>query len=83
MPWRELERQAIELALAHTRGNKPLAARLLGVAIRTVYRHLDLNEQGLKQEDEIEDRETIASPTGVKQTSSKASAVPKSKAHNA
>ena len=42
MPWRELERQAIDIALAHTRGNKPMAARLLGVATRTIYRHLSL-----------------------------------------
>jgi two-component system response regulator HydG len=46
MPWRELERQAIEMALAHTRGNKPMAARLLGVAVRTVYRHLASNSPG-------------------------------------
>jgi two-component system, NtrC family, response regulator HydG len=42
--WRELERQAIEITLAHTRGNKPIAARLLGVAVRTIYRHLDERE---------------------------------------
>jgi two-component system response regulator HydG len=44
MPWHELERQAIDIALAHTRGNKPMAARLLGVATRTIYRHLNPNE---------------------------------------
>ena len=42
-PLRELERQAIEIALAHTRGNKPMAARLHGVGPRTIYRHLDAN----------------------------------------
>jgi two-component system response regulator HydG len=40
-PLSELESQAIEIALAHTRGDKALAARLLGVSQRTIYRHLD------------------------------------------
>jgi two-component system response regulator HydG len=44
-PLRELERQAVEIALAHTRGNKPMAARLLDVAPRTIYRHLKVNGQ--------------------------------------
>jgi two-component system response regulator HydG len=65
MPWHELERQAIAIALAHTRGNKPMAARLLGIATRTIYRHLkrdaDVRET---QEDlgEFKNRETIAEP---------------------
>jgi two-component system response regulator HydG len=37
MPLDELERQAIEIALAYTRGDKVVAARLLGVAF--VRRH--------------------------------------------
>jgi two-component system response regulator HydG len=45
MSWRELQRQAIDITLAHTRGNKRMATRLLGVAIRTLYRHLNANEQ--------------------------------------
>ena len=49
-PWHELESQAIEIALAHTRGNKPLAARLLGVSTRTIYRHL--RQTGQKEESE-------------------------------
>jgi two-component system response regulator HydG len=44
MPLRELERQAIEIALAHARGNKPMAARLLDVSARTIYRHLNSKE---------------------------------------
>jgi two-component system, NtrC family, response regulator HydG len=40
-PLRELERQAIEITLQHARGDKNLAARLLGVATRTIYRHLE------------------------------------------
>jgi two-component system, NtrC family, response regulator HydG len=46
-PLEELERQAIELTLQHTRGDKNTAARLLGIATRTIYRHLE------KQEPEI------------------------------
>lgn len=72
MPWRELERQAIEIALAHTRGNKPLAARLLGVATRTIYRHLDLSEQGRGQDQQaFKDRETVAAPVVHKRKSSR------------
>jgi two-component system response regulator HydG len=41
---RELERQAIDITLQHTRGDKNLAARLLGVATRTIYRHLERQE---------------------------------------
>jgi two-component system response regulator HydG len=44
IPLCELERQAIEIALAHTRGDKRMAARLLGVASRTIYRHLNANQ---------------------------------------
>ena len=74
MPWRELERQAIEIALAHTRGSKPMAARLLGVAIRTIYRHLDPNEheRGPAQNPaEFKDGDTIAA---VKRKSASAGA---------
>jgi two-component system response regulator HydG len=39
--WRVLESHAIEIALAHTRGDKAVAARLLGVSPRTIYRHLN------------------------------------------
>jgi two-component system response regulator HydG len=51
-PLRELERQAIEITLAHTRDNKPMAARLLGVAARTIYRHVDPNEQQHESEED-------------------------------
>ncbi|HTG72806.1 MAG TPA: sigma-54 dependent transcriptional regulator, partial [Terriglobia bacterium] len=40
-PLRELERKAIEITLQHARGDKNLAARMLGVATRTIYRHLE------------------------------------------
>jgi two-component system response regulator HydG len=52
-PLRELERQAIEIALAHARGNKPMAARLLGVAPRTIYRHLDPDADDLQPDEDL------------------------------
>jgi two-component system, NtrC family, response regulator HydG len=45
-PLREVERQAIEITLQHARGDKNLAARLLGVATRTIYRHLEREAAG-------------------------------------
>jgi two-component system response regulator HydG len=44
MPLQELESQAIKITLAHTRGDKSVAARLLGVSPRTIYRHLNEKE---------------------------------------
>lgn len=38
--WHDLERQAIEVALARSHGDKMTAARLLGVSSRTIYRYL-------------------------------------------
>jgi two-component system response regulator HydG len=43
-PLRELERKAIDITLRHTRGDKNMAARLLGIATRTIYRHLEKQE---------------------------------------
>src|SRR5581483_11102881 len=45
-PLRELERKAIDTTLHHTRGDKNMAARLLGIATRTIYRHLERQESG-------------------------------------
>jgi two-component system response regulator HydG len=44
-PLRELERKAIEITLQHARGDKNMAARLLGIATRTIYRHLEREGQ--------------------------------------
>lgn len=44
-PLRELERKAIDITLHHTRGDKNMAARLLGIATRTIYRHLERQDQ--------------------------------------
>jgi two-component system, NtrC family, response regulator HydG len=49
-PLRELERKAIDITLQHTRGDKNMAARLLGIATRTIYRHIERQEEG--QDDE-------------------------------
>jgi two-component system response regulator HydG len=56
-PLRELERKAIDITLRHTRGDKNMAARLLGIAARTIYRHLE--RQGSEDEDtEMDEDET-------------------------
>jgi two-component system response regulator HydG len=43
------ERKAIDITLQHTRGDKNMAARLLGIATRTIYRHIERQDS---QEDE-------------------------------
>jgi len=53
-PLRELERQAIDFALHHARGDKNLAARLLGIATRTIYRHLERESVGEPEASEPE-----------------------------
>jgi two-component system response regulator HydG len=54
---RELEQKAIEITLQHTRGDKNMAARLLGIATRTIYRHLEKQDlEGEETEIEMEDR---------------------------
>ena len=45
-PLEEIERMVIRETLRQTRGDKNLAARLLGVAPRTIYRKLDRDEEG-------------------------------------
>lgn len=37
----EIERQVLELTLRHTQDDKALAARLLGISVRTIYRKLE------------------------------------------
>ena len=44
-PW-EIERIVIRETLRQTRGDKNLAAQLLGIAARTIYRKLDRDEEG-------------------------------------
>jgi two-component system response regulator HydG len=40
-PLEEIEQQVIQQTLRITQGNKRLAAQLLGIATRTVYRKID------------------------------------------
>lgn len=57
-PLRELERRAIDITLQHTRGDKNMAARLLGIATRTIYRHLEKQEQVSDFEEEESENQT-------------------------
>ena len=43
-PLRDMVRQAIDITLQHTRGDKNTAARMLRIATRTIYRHLERRE---------------------------------------
>jgi len=54
-PLRELEKKAIEITLQHTRGDKNMAARLLGIATRTIYRHLE--REGQEESEETDETE--------------------------
>jgi two-component system response regulator HydG len=44
MPMEEVELKVIQETLRHTKGDKTLAARLLGIAARTIYRKLDKSD---------------------------------------
>jgi two-component system, NtrC family, response regulator HydG len=59
-PLRELERKAIDITLHHTRGDKNMAARLLGIATRTIYRHLERQENS-EHEVDIDEGDPSAS----------------------
>jgi two-component system response regulator HydG len=61
-PLRELERKAIDITLHHTRGDKNMAARLLGIATRTIYRHLERQENG-EQDEVLDEGDTSSQPT--------------------
>jgi two-component system response regulator HydG len=45
-PMEEIERRVIHETLRHTKGDKNLAARMLGIAARTIYRKLAAEEGG-------------------------------------
>jgi two-component system, NtrC family, response regulator HydG len=45
-PMDEVERLVIRETLRHTRGDKTLAAQILGIAARTIYRKLDRDDAG-------------------------------------
>ena len=61
-PLRELERKAIDITLHHTRGDKNMAARLLGIATRTIYRHLERQENG-EHVDDLDESDTSSQAT--------------------
>jgi two-component system response regulator HydG len=46
MPLAEIEMRVIHETLRHTRGDKRLTAKLLGIATRTIYRRLESSEGG-------------------------------------
>ncbi|MFN7130999.1 MAG: sigma-54 dependent transcriptional regulator, partial [Myxococcales bacterium] len=46
MPMEEIELRVIHETLRHTKGDKTLAAKMLGIAARTIYRKLDRSEGG-------------------------------------
>ncbi len=52
MPLSEIEMRVIHETLRHTRGDKRLTAKLLGIATRTIYRRLEQTPDG---EDAVED----------------------------
>jgi two-component system, NtrC family, response regulator HydG len=52
-PMEEMERRAIHETLRHTKGDKRLAAQLLGIATRTIYRKLEGGGDEPKAKDEI------------------------------
>lgn len=60
-PLRELERKAIDITLHHTRGDKNMAARLLGIATRTIYRHLERQENGDYENEVLDDDDSPSS----------------------
>jgi two-component system, NtrC family, response regulator HydG len=46
MPLAEIEMRVIHETLRHTRGDKRLTAKLLGIATRTIYRRLEQSDEG-------------------------------------
>jgi two-component system response regulator HydG len=53
-PMEEIERRVIHETLRHTKGDKTLAARLLGIAARTIYRKLEREASGSPSDREPE-----------------------------
>jgi two-component system response regulator HydG len=52
MPLAEIEMRVIHETLRHTRGDKRLTAKLLGIATRTIYRRLEQSGEGTDAGDE-------------------------------
>jgi two-component system response regulator HydG len=64
MPLAEIEMRVIHETLRHTRGDKRLTAKLLGIATRTIYRRLEATDPDARDRDtpEIAEIETGADP---------------------
>ncbi len=63
MPLAEIEMRVIHETLRHTRGDKRLTAKLLGIATRTIYRRLETPDpDGDDGEPTIETHETTTEP---------------------
>jgi two-component system response regulator HydG len=52
MPLAEIEMRVIHETLRHTRGDKRLTAKLLGIATRTIYRRLEATDPDAPQGDD-------------------------------
>jgi two-component system response regulator HydG len=55
MPLAEIEMRVIHETLRHTRGDKRLTAKLLGIATRTIYRRLEQSGEGTDVGDDLDE----------------------------
>src|SRR5689334_21278332 len=60
MPLAEIEMRVIHETLRHTRGDKRLTAKLLGIATRTIYRRLEATDPDAAREPEIAEHDAAA-----------------------
>jgi len=63
-PMEEIERRVIHETLRHTKGDKTLAARLLGIAARTIYRKLEREASGAPADREAGDEDEPQGSSG-------------------
>ena len=63
MPLAEIEMRVIHETLRHTRGDKRLTAKLLGIATRTIYRRLEQTPDG--EDSTEEERSGLAPGRGI------------------
>ena len=61
----EIERRVIHETLRHTKGDKTLAARLLGIATRTIYRKLERDGRRRRRRARAEPRGRPGRPVDV------------------
>jgi two-component system response regulator HydG len=65
MPLAEIEMRVIHETLRHTRGDKRLTAKLLGIATRTIYRRLEATDPDANDADSGEDSRDSAPAIAV------------------